>query len=60
MTEEGAPNRFLIALAVLELLSEVGERAPLLVVADDAHWLDRSTVEVLAFVSRRISDPLFQ
>jgi DNA-binding CsgD family transcriptional regulator len=54
MTEEGAPDRFLIALAVLELLSEVGERAPLLVVADDAHWLDRSTVEVLAFVSRRI------
>ncbi len=49
-----APDRFLIALAVLELLSDAAERAPLLVVAEDAHWLDRSTADVLAFVARRV------
>jgi hypothetical protein len=48
-----APDRFLIALAVLELLSDAAEQAPLLVVVEDAHWLDRSTDDVLAFVSRR-------
>jgi DNA-binding CsgD family transcriptional regulator/tetratricopeptide (TPR) repeat protein len=54
MTEAAAPDRFLIALAVLELLSEVAERTPLLVVAEDAQWLDRSSTEVLAFVARRV------
>ncbi len=54
MTEEEAPDRFLIALAVLELLSEVAERVPLVVVADDAHWFDSSTAGVLAFVARRV------
>ena len=53
MTEE-APDRFLIALAVLELLSEVAERVPLVVVADDGHWFDSSTAGVLAFVARRV------
>jgi predicted ATPase len=54
MTEAAAPDRFLIALAVLELLSDAAERAPLLVVADDAQWLDRSTAGVLGFVARRV------
>ncbi|WP_207956752.1 ATP-binding protein [Rubrobacter tropicus] len=52
--EDTAPDRFLIALAVLELLSDAAEQSPLLVVVDDAQWLDRSTVEVLAFVARRV------
>lgn len=55
MAEEEAPDRFLIALAVLELLADAAERAPLLlVVVDDSQWLDRSTVGVLAFVARRV------
>jgi DNA-binding CsgD family transcriptional regulator len=54
MTEAAAPDRFLIALAVLELLSEVAERTSLLVVAEDAQWLDRSSAEVLASVARRV------
>ena len=49
-----APDRFLLALAVLELLSEAAEQTMLLVIAEDAQWLDRSTVGVLAFVARRI------
>lgn len=55
MTEDAeAPDRFLIALAVLELLSDTAEHAPLLVVVDDAQWLDQSSAGVLGFVARRV------
>src|SRR6516162_7758143 len=49
-----APAMFLTALAVLDLLAERAARAPVLAVADDAHWLDRPTRDVLAFVARRL------
>jgi DNA-binding CsgD family transcriptional regulator len=44
-----------VALAALELLAVAAAQAPLLVVADDAHWLDRASADVLAFAGRRIS-----
>jgi DNA-binding CsgD family transcriptional regulator/tetratricopeptide (TPR) repeat protein len=54
MVEAEVTDRFLVALALLELLSDVAQQAPLLVVAEDAHWLDRSTVGALAFIARRV------
>src|ERR1700746_3365403 len=49
-----APNRFLVGLAALSLLSEVAEQQPLLCVIDDAQWLDRASAQALAFVARRL------
>ncbi len=53
------PQLFHIALAVLDLLSEAAAERPLLLVAEDAHWLDQPSVDVLSFVARRLeSDPI--
>src|SRR5262249_33760007 len=57
--DSGAPDIFLVALATLTLLTESAARKPLLLVADDAQWLDQATYDVLAFISRRLSaDPV--
>jgi DNA-binding CsgD family transcriptional regulator len=48
------PDRFLIGVAVLSLLSAVSEDRPLLCVIDDGQWLDQVSVQTLTFVSRRL------
>jgi DNA-binding CsgD family transcriptional regulator len=50
----GPPDRFLVGLAALALLGDIERTSPLLIVIDDAHWLDLDSVAALEFVGRRL------
>ena len=54
LRDGGAPDRFLVGLAALSLLAAVGENQPLACLVDDTQWLDRSSVQALAFAARRL------
>jgi hypothetical protein len=48
------PDRFLVGMAVLDLITRVAQRQPLLWLVDDAQWLDRSSIRAIGFAGRRL------
>ena len=54
ISDADVPDLFLIGLAALGLIAETAADRPLLVAVEDAHWLDRPSLDVLTFVARRI------
>ncbi|HET8863346.1 MAG TPA: AAA family ATPase, partial [Solirubrobacterales bacterium] len=59
MVSGPAPDRFLIALAALELLTDLAAQSPVLAIVEEAHWLDPASADSVAFLARRIDlDPI--
>jgi DNA-binding CsgD family transcriptional regulator len=54
LSDAAPANSFILGLSVLTILSRVTSRRPLLVIVDDAQWLDPESVEILGFVARRL------
>jgi DNA-binding CsgD family transcriptional regulator len=49
-----APDRFLVGLAVLGLLSDAAGEQPLIGLVDDQQWLDHASAQALGFAARRL------
>src|SRR6516162_10837073 len=52
--EQAAPDRFFVALAALELIADVGAKAPVVLLVDDLHWVDSASRDAIGFIARRI------
>ncbi|CAN5778892.1 LuxR family transcriptional regulator [soil metagenome] len=59
LRDGAAPDRLLVGLAVLSLLSDAGAERPTVCLIDDAQWIDRASRQALVFAARRLAaDPV--
>ncbi len=54
LREDEVPDAFLVGVAVLGLLSEIGQTEPVVCAVDDAQWVDAASRQALAFAARRV------
>ncbi len=54
LTAGESPDKFLVALGALGLLSAASEHGPVICIVEDGHWLDQASAQVLGFVGRRL------
>jgi DNA-binding CsgD family transcriptional regulator/tetratricopeptide (TPR) repeat protein len=55
-TAPGGDGAMTVAHSVLWLCAALAETRPLALVVDDAQWADRSSLEVLSYLARRVDD----
>ena len=48
------PDRFLVGLGMHSMLGAIARSGPILIMVDDLQWLDQESIDVLAFVARRV------
>jgi DNA-binding CsgD family transcriptional regulator len=56
ITEARVPNRFHVGLAAHQLIVEAASSRPQILLVDDAHWLDSSSLNVLTFLAHRLDN----
>ena len=56
VSDDDSANPFVVGLATLELVGEVATMSPVVLVIDDAQWVDPSTLDALAVMARRFGD----
>jgi DNA-binding CsgD family transcriptional regulator len=54
VSQESVPERFMVGLALLTLLSEIADERPVLIAIDDVPWVDRGSIDAIAFATRRL------
>jgi DNA-binding CsgD family transcriptional regulator len=48
------PDPYRVAVAAFQLICDVADSVPLVLIVDDAQWLDRASLSVIAFIGRRL------
>src|SRR5216684_3320021 len=59
VSDELEPDPYRVALAAFQLVCDAADAGPVVLIVDDAQWLDRSSMGALSFIARRLeSEPV--